>query len=180
MPTKEAKHVAGFLYKMILRHGCPLETVSDQGREFCNQLVDQLEEFTGFEHKIISAYHPQSNGLDERFNQTLKAQLQKLVHDHQDDWDELLDNVLFAYRSSQHDSTKFTPFLLMYGREARLPIDITLQPNSESLPEQELDLATRVERMLKRLHENALTNIQNAQSNHKSNSMMQSIILIQS
>ena len=34
MPTKEAKHIAKFLYKMILRHGCPLEIVSDQGREF--------------------------------------------------------------------------------------------------------------------------------------------------
>ena len=73
MPTKEAKHVAEFLYKMILRHGCPLEIVSDQGREFCNQLVDLLEELTGFKHKITSAYHPQSNGLDERFNQMLKA-----------------------------------------------------------------------------------------------------------
>ena len=76
MPTKEAKHVAEFPYKMILRHGCPLEIVSDQGREFCNQLVDLLEELTGFKHKITSAYHPQSNGLDERFNQTLKAQRQ--------------------------------------------------------------------------------------------------------
>ena len=34
IPTKGAKHVAAFLYKMILRHGCPEEIVSDQGREF--------------------------------------------------------------------------------------------------------------------------------------------------
>ena len=65
MPTNDTKLVAEFLYKMILRHGCPLEIVSDQGREFCNQLVDLLEELTGFKHKINSAYHPQSNGLDE-------------------------------------------------------------------------------------------------------------------
>ena len=43
-------------------HGCPLEIVSDQGREFCNQLVDLRYVF---KHKITSAYHPQSNGLDE-------------------------------------------------------------------------------------------------------------------
>ena len=170
MPTKEAKHVAEFLYKMILRYGCPLEIVSDQGREFCNQLVDLLEELTGFKHKITSAYHPQSNGLDERFNQTLKAQLQKLVNENQDNWDELLDNILFAYRSSRHNSTKCTPFLLMYGREARLPIDVTLQASSESQQEQEIDLETKVERMLevqKKLHENALANIQKAQSDQK-------------
>lgn len=108
MPTKEAKHIAEFLLKMILRHGCPLKIVSDQGRD---QLVDLLEELTRFKHKITSAYHPQSNGLDERFNQTLKAQLQK---------------------------PKCTPFLLMYGREARLPIDVTLRPINESQQEQEI------------------------------------------
>ena len=118
VPTKEARHVAAFLYKMILRHGCPEEIVSDQGREFCNQLIDLLEELTGFKHKITSAYHPQSNGLDERLNQTLKSKLQKLVNEHMDDWDELIDNILFAYRSSRQDSTKCTPFLLMYHHAA--------------------------------------------------------------
>ena len=78
VPTKEAKHVANFLYKMILRHGCPEEIISDQGREFCNQLIDLLEKLTGFKHRITSAYHPQSNGLDERLNQTLKSKLQIL------------------------------------------------------------------------------------------------------
>ena len=121
IPTKEAKHVAAFLYKMILRHGCPEEI---KGREFCNQLIDLLEQLTGFKHKITSAYHPQSNGLDERLNQTLKSKLQQLVNEHMDDWDELIDNILFAYRSSRQDSTKCTPFLLMYGREARLPIQL--------------------------------------------------------
>lgn len=58
----------------------------------------------------------------------------------------------------------------MYGREARLPIDITLQASSESQEEQEVDLETKVERMLemqKKLHENALANIQRAQANQK-------------
>ena len=77
--------MAEFLYSMILHHGCPQEIVSDQGREFCNQLVDELEKHIGFKHKITSAYHPQSNGLDERTNQMLKCQLQKLVNEHMDD-----------------------------------------------------------------------------------------------
>ena len=106
---------------MFFRHGYPKEIVSDQGREFCNQFVDVLEELTGFKHRMTSAYHPQSNGLNERFNQILKSQLQKLVNNRQDDWDDLLDNI----QTSQQDSTKCTPFLLMYGREAHLPIDVT-------------------------------------------------------
>ena len=85
IPTKEATHIAAFLNKMIIRNGCPQEIISDQGRKFCNKLVDSLEELTDFKHKITNAYHLQSNGLDERFNQTLKSQQQNLVNDHQDD-----------------------------------------------------------------------------------------------
>ena len=77
----------------------------------------------GVECRITSAYHPQSNGLDERFNQTLQKQLLKFVGERQDTWDEYLDDVLFAYRVSVQDSTKYSPFFLVYGRNARLPIE---------------------------------------------------------
>ena len=87
--NKEVRHVVAFLFRMFLRHGCCQEIVSDQGREFCNRIVDALEELTGFEQRMTSAYHPQSNGLNECFNQTLKSQLQKLVNDLQDNWDDL-------------------------------------------------------------------------------------------
>ena len=170
IPTKEAKHVAAFLYKMILRHGYPEEIVSDQGREFCNQLIDLLEQLTGFKHKITSAYHPQSNGLDERLNQTLKSKLQQLVNEHMDDWDELIDNILFAYRSSRQDSTKCTPFLLMYGREARLPIQLT-QATSEL---DEDDFEAKVKHMAElrvKVHSNALANIAKAQERQKKHMM---------
>ena len=93
--------------------------VSDQGREFCNQLIDLLEQPT-----------TQSNGLDKRLNQMLKLKLQQLVNECMDDWNELIDNILFAYQSSRQHSTKCTPFLLMYGREACLPIQLT-QATSE-------------------------------------------------
>ena len=116
---------------------------------------------------MTSAYHPQSNGLDERFNQTLKSQLQKLVNDRQDDWDDLLDNILFAYRTSRQDSTKCTPFLLMYGREARLPIDVTRVQESH---DDDLDLEAKVQRMLelqKKIHDKAYANIEKAQARQK-------------
>lgn len=166
VPTKEASHVATFLLEMIYRHGCPEEIVTDQGREFCNQLIDLLEELTGFKHKITSAYHPQSNGLDERMNQTFKSKLQQIVNEEMDDWDDHIDDILFAYRSSRHDSTKCTPFLIMYGREARLPIELTgkkadvteanFEPKRKALQE------LRVQ-----VHSNALANIGKAQERQK-------------
>ena len=85
VPTKEASHVATFLLKMTFRHSSPEEIISDQGTEFCNQLIDLLEKHTGFKHKVTSAYHPQSNGLDERMNQMFKCKLRKLVNQGMDD-----------------------------------------------------------------------------------------------
>ena len=89
--------------------------ISDQGREFVNKVNKKLFSITKTEHRISSAYHPQTNGLVQRFNQTLQRSLvKKFVNSNQTDWDEKLDGVLFAYRTSQQKSTNHTPFELMY------------------------------------------------------------------
>lgn len=75
---------------------------------------------------MTSAYHPQSNGLDERFNQTLQRQLLKFVENEQRDWDLYIDSILFSYRISCQDSTKQSPFFLVFGRQARLPIEFDI------------------------------------------------------
>ena len=76
--TKSAKDVSAFLYSLLCRHGCPAEIVSDQGREFVNATVQQLNAYTATQHKVTAAYHPQTNGLSERMNQTLINALEKL------------------------------------------------------------------------------------------------------
>ena len=88
IPTKEAHHIASFLYKMTLRHGCPQEIVSDQGREFCNKLVDALEDLTGFKHKN-NEYTAQCSGYNELYHVDCLGQtvLPKLcIEDSQGDW----------------------------------------------------------------------------------------------
>lgn len=87
---------------------------------------------TKTEHRISSAYHPQTNGLVERFNQTLQRSLVKFVKSNQTDWDEKLDGVLFAYRTSQQKSTSHTPFELMYCRKPVLPIEIAMTNHQTS------------------------------------------------
>ena len=59
--------------------GCPEILITDQGREFVNSLFEELYSITNTEHRITSAYHPQSNGLTERFNQTLTRCLSKVL-----------------------------------------------------------------------------------------------------
>ena len=90
--------------------------ISDQGREFVNQVNTELFRFTGTEHRVTSAYHPQTNGLTERFNQTLQTALLKYVNDSQTDWDYHLPAILFAYRTSKQKATKYSPFELMFCR----------------------------------------------------------------
>ncbi len=164
IPTKESCHTLGFLYKMILRHGSPEEIITDQGRKFCNQVMNRLEELTGFRHLVTSAYHPQPNGLDERLNQTLKAALQKLVNERQDDWDQLIDNVL----TSRQQSTKYTPFFLMCSCEAKLPIDISFVREEET--SRELSLNEKVKTMIgiqEKIRAQAKKNIETAQARQK-------------
>jgi transposase InsO family protein len=97
-----------------------METIiTDQGREFVNSMNDKLCDLLDIKHKLTSPYHPQANGLDERFNQTLKRALEKLVNTRQNDWDVLLKHVLFAYRTSENASTKYTPFYLMFGKKSK-------------------------------------------------------------
>jgi len=71
---------------------------------------------TRTEHSISSAYHPQTNRLVERFNQTLQRSLVKLVNSNQTNWDEKLDGVLFAYWTAQQKCTQVSSFELMYCR----------------------------------------------------------------
>ena len=63
-----------------------------------NRVIQELFRLTGTEHRISSAYHPQTSGLTERFNQTVQTALLKVVNDAQNNWDECLPSVLFAYR----------------------------------------------------------------------------------
>ena len=81
--------------------------ISDQGHEFVNGLNKHLFEKMRTEHRVSTTYHPQTNSLHlvERFNQTLQKSLLKLVGKEQNNWDDYLDSVLFAYGTCRQKSS---------------------------------------------------------------------------
>ena len=110
--------------QVITRFGTPLEIHTDQGREFEAGLFRGVCRLLGIHKTRTTPFHPQSDGMVERFNRTVKAMLSMFVAENQDDWDEHLPYVMMAYRSSQHDGTKLTPNMLMLGRDVGLPLDV--------------------------------------------------------
>lgn len=75
----------------------------------------------GIEQLPLSGGHPQTDGLVEQFNRTLKQMLQKLVSKNGKDWDKKLGSVLFAFRTTPYSSSGETPFYLVNGRDPILP-----------------------------------------------------------
>ena len=68
-----------------------------------------------------------ANGLDERFNQMLQSMLGKVTASKKEAWSSYLDTCVFVYNTSRHKSSKFSPFELMFGCRAMLPIDIDVR-----------------------------------------------------
>ncbi|KAJ8333683.1 hypothetical protein SKAU_G00410020 [Synaphobranchus kaupii] len=79
----------------------------------------------GIEHRVSSAYHPQTNGLDERTNQTIKASIGKTIRGQRERWEDNLREIVYANNTCVQASTRYSPFRLMFGREARLFTELT-------------------------------------------------------
>ncbi|XP_077318945.1 uncharacterized protein LOC143940971 [Lithobates pipiens] len=116
--------VADALLGIFTRVGFPAELISDQGPQFVSDLMQALCQQIQMTHIMASPYHPQTNGLCERFNGTLKQMLLTFVHSQGKDWERYLPHLLFAYREVPQESTGFSPFELLYGRRVRGPLDL--------------------------------------------------------
>lgn len=112
--------------QVICRFGVLVVLHSDQGANLCSDVIKNVCRLLGMDRTRTSAYHPQGNGQVERLNRTVEAILAKTVKENQRDWDRCLQKALFAYRTSVHEVTGFTPFHLVLGRTPQLPIDAML------------------------------------------------------
>ncbi|GFW23683.1 retrovirus-related Pol polyprotein from transposon 412 [Trichonephila clavipes] len=127
MDNTEVDEIAKFLLEeIVLRHGAPRVIITDRGAVFRSRLVSSLVDLCNIDHRFTTAYHPQTNGLTERFNKTLADMLSMYVDVEQKNWDEILPFVTFAYNTAKQETTGFTPFYLLHGREAETTLDTML------------------------------------------------------
>ena len=108
----------------------------------------------------MSSYRPQTNGMVKRFNQTIGESLAKLVidNDEEKEWDDYVNAILLAYRTKKHETTGFTPFYLVNGRQARLPVELMVDSTVTTEKEMPEALLERTFHIMKRM-DNDLTKV---------------------
>ena len=107
---------------LIPRFGCPRHIQTDNGTHFRNRAIAQLTEDWHIQHHFSTPYHPQSNGMVERYNKTLAEAIKRSCHG--ENWDLQINNCLTAYRAKEHSVTKMSPAKSLYGEEMTLPIEV--------------------------------------------------------
>ena len=168
-----SKNVAKFIYEeVICRHGCPLRIVLDGGSENMDLTKDLLEHYR-IKRTVVSAYHPQANGLVERGHDSIVNSLSKYSKK-VGDWVRHLPLALWADRVSVRRSTGYSAFEMVYGRECLLPVQFSLL--SWSMVDWEGEVRTREDLLLARMRQldqrvlaetQAAENLRNSRKNNK-------------
>ena len=127
-PTRDqkAKTVAKVLCDQVFVHyGLPKRVHTDQGRDFESKLIKEVCATLGIQKSRTTPYHPQGNGKCERFNRTLLGMLGTLEDKEKKEWREHVTTLVHAYNCTPN-STGYSPYYLMFGREPNLPVDIVM------------------------------------------------------
>lgn len=165
----DAEHIAEELVTVFSQVGVPREILTDQGSNFTSHLLKELYLLLHIHPIHTLPYHPQTDGLVETFNQTLKSMLQKAAVEEGKDWDKLLPYLLFAYCEVPQESTGFSPFELLYGRVVRGPLDI-LRESWEAAKKSDESVVSYILSILekiRKLSEIAQENLRSAQETQK-------------
>ena len=165
--NQEAETVATIIVEQfVCRYGVPLSLHSDQGTNFESKVFQTMCRLLGINKTRTTAYHPQSDGLVERFNRTIQTMLSMYVREDQADWDVHLPYAMMAYRASEQETTGVSPNRMMFGREVSLPLDLLIPPQQSTSKKPE-NYATELYERLEKAFELARDEIKGEQKRQK-------------
>jgi transposase InsO family protein len=131
-PNRKATTVMRALYEhLFCVYGIPIRILSDRGKEFIDAGLITLCNWLGVSKIATTGYQPQANGHIERFHAYMNASITSLAAGDLLNWDLYLPAVLFSYRQSICESTGYSPYYLMFGREPTTPADLIIDREAE-------------------------------------------------
>jgi len=140
-------------------HGLLESVVSDRGPQFAVEMIKELNKMLGIETKLLTSFHPQTDGQTEQMDQELEQYLRFFVDHRQKDWPEWLALSEFAVNNKVHLAMKVSLFIANYRRKLRMRVDIRKKEKMEKAME-------FVERM-KKIQEEARAALRKAQKEIK-------------
>ncbi|XP_022872734.1 uncharacterized protein LOC111391716 [Olea europaea var. sylvestris] len=153
-----------FVWKSIVcRFGIPKVLITDNGRQFDNVQFRSFCTNLGIDHRLTSVSHPQSNGLAEVTNRIILQDLRTRLGDAKGSWSEELPSILWTYRTSHKTTTGETPFMLAFGIEATIPVEISLPSPRRMMPDS-LEHTTEHLDLLEEVREQAALRVASYQS----------------
>ena len=125
LATITAKKLKDFVYRSIVcRFGIPYKLISDNGKQFDNKEMREFCDSLGIKRGFSAVCHPQANGQTEAVNKIIKHTLKAKLEESKGNWPEELPNVLWSYNTTPRTTTGETPFVLTYGCEAMVPVEV--------------------------------------------------------
>jgi hypothetical protein len=123
IPNRTEDQVAKVLFeRWFCRFSAPTVMISDQGKEFCNELVNRLCALWDVDKGKTLPYHPQTNSSAELYNRSMRKYITAMMDQHPHmDWEDLLPSRMLSYNCQVHRATGDSPFFLMFAHNPRLP-----------------------------------------------------------
>ena len=165
-PRKDHKAetiATALLEGFIGRFGIPCTIHTDQGRDFESKLFKELCKLLDIEKTRTTPWHPQSDGMVERFNRTLETLLRQTTQPDQSDWDIQVPICCMAYRAAIHETTRKTPNAMMLGRELPMPSHILVATPEKGTHQNVATYVQKLEHSMQQSHEAARENSKRGQ-----------------
>ena len=163
--TKRQEEIALGVWEWMCIHGPPQTLLSDQGAEFVNKVLDTISKTSGVEHKVTAPYHPQTNGMCERLNQTVVSVLRKHAEENQSGWKAWLAYTEWNLNTKICSNRKFVPYKLMFGRH---PPDFAFDCNKSLERPEEMEIRQKeIKHLIENIHKTLDTNQDVSQEKQK-------------